>query len=424
MNHSALEGTDFFAKYLAYTGGTEVPTFFNRWACIVGLGAWAMQDVWFKFGSGNIHPNIYAMLVGEPGTRKSTAIKGMKKLLQRVGYEHFAGEKTSKEAYLTDLAATNHSGSGIGNLDARVDDILFGSIGSGEGPTTPSFIAADEFGDFFGNNVLEFISMLGVLWDFTGVYKSRVKTGNSVEIHNPNISIIGGNTTETLCKTFPPEALGQGFFSRLLFVYGEPNGRRIAFPRVKPEADTELMVGELLKVRESMKGEMVASTEARNAMEKIYEGYKGINDTRFASYGNRRFVHLIKLIMVHALADYSSTIELRHVVRANTVLSHTEQFMPKALGEFGRSRNSAVVHRIMQVLEASWKPLTMSEVWSHVHGDIDKIGELADAINGLIMSNKVMAVDGGFLPNRLVLTEATGPLYDWGYMTDEERKLE
>lgn len=424
MNTSDLEGKDFIAKYLEYTSGTEVPTFFNRWSCIVGLGAWAMQDIWVPFNSGCIYPNIYAMLVGEPSSRKSTAIKSMSKLLKEAGYSYFAGEKTSKEAFLEDLSHISND-AGIGNLDGsgKLDAVLFGTVGQQTSVATPTLIAADEFSDFFGNNVMEFISMLGVFWDFSGVYRSRVKNGVKIEIPNPNISIMGGNTVETLCRTFPPEALGQGFFSRLLFIYGEPNGRKIAFPREKAKSDTAYMRDELLKMREFMRGEMVISPAANEALKKIYASFGGVADSRFAYYSGRRFIHLLKLVMIHAIADYSSTIELVHVIRANTVLTHTEHYMPRALGEFGRARNSPIVHRILQVLERSHKAMDMGEIWQEVQGDMDKIGELGEALRGLMLSNKIQTVDGGFLPLKQVYKEVDSKLYDWTYLTNEERKI-
>lgn len=417
MNHSELEGQDFFAKYLNYTGGTEVPTFFNRWACIGGLGAWAMQDIWFPFGAGKIYPNIYAMLVGDPGSRKSTAIKSMKSLLKEAGYSYFAGEKTSKEKFLEDLASNNSGGAG--DDLSRVDAVLFGDYDS---EATPCMIAADEFADFFGNNTMEFVSLLGVLWDFSGVYNNKTKSGQT-SINNPNISILGGNTVDTLCRTFPPEVMGQGFFSRILFIHGEANGRKIAFPRIIPDEDTIYMRNELLRVRESFAGQMVASPEAYKAMETIYTKFKGLSDIRFASYSTRRFTHFIKLVMIHAAADYSRTIELPHVIRANTILTHAEHHMPRALGEFGRSRNSAVVHKIMQVVERTTRPLDMSEIWKEVQGDMDRINELGEAIKGLLMSGKIQSVDGGFLPIKAVQIEYDSPLYDWDYLTDEERNI-
>lgn len=420
MNFSELEGQDFFAKYLAYTSGTEVPTFFNRWACIVGIGAWCKQDVWIPFGNGRMFPNLYALLIGDPGTRKSTAIKAMRNLLRDAGYNYFASEKTSKEMFLETLA---EAGLEAQQPSEQVDKFLWGTLGDVDRPVSPMMIAADEFNDFFGNNILEFVSMLGVLWDHVGEYKSKVKHGKSPIIHNPNVSILGGNTIESLCKAFPPEVLGQGFFSRVLFVYGEPNGRKIAFPKIAPQEETNYIIEELKRMRDIMLGEMKMSEEAKALLTKIYNKFKGLEDPRFAYYTGRRFNHLLKLVMIHTAADYSETIQPIHVARANTVLTHTEHYMPKALGEFGRAKNSALVHKVMQVIEAAYMPLTFADLWAKVQGDAENVKDLTSIIVSLQTAGKIQILDGGFLPVKAVKEEPDSDEFDWTYITDEERMM-
>src|SRR6476469_4766102 len=95
---------DFFKEYLEYSSENEVPTFFHRWVAVVSLGALLGRQFSFSLGHFNIMPNMYAMLIGNPGTRKSTAIKIMRQLLIKSGYSHIAADKTTKEKFLMDLA--------------------------------------------------------------------------------------------------------------------------------------------------------------------------------------------------------------------------------------------------------------------------------------------------------------------------------
>ena len=90
---------DFFSAYLSYSSDTEVPINFHRWAIISALGAFLGRQYYFQHGAFSIHPNMYTMLIGSPGTRKSTAIKLVKKLLNDAGYETIAADKTSKEKF-------------------------------------------------------------------------------------------------------------------------------------------------------------------------------------------------------------------------------------------------------------------------------------------------------------------------------------
>lgn len=419
---SELENEDLITKYLAYTSGGEVPTFFNRWACIVGLGAWLEQDVWFPFGHGKIYPNVFAMLLGAAGTRKSTAIKQMKELVKQAGYTSFAPKRVSKEKFLEDLAEHGARVSNGGqSTSALVDAVLWSTMNSDIG-TTPQWIAADEFNEFFSNNILDFVSMLGDMWDFEGMYEVRTKSSGILNIPNPNVSILGGNTTERFCGTFPPDIIGQGFFSRLIFVYGEPNGVKIAFPEEKNPVDQDFMVGELQKIKSLAQGEIAIRPDAREMLEKIYASGSRVDDSRFESYANRKFTHLLKLVIIHTLADYKNEIEVKHVVRANTVLTHTEHFMPRALGEFGAARNSAVAHKVLKVLESSHEAMDLPEIWKHIPGQLDKIGDLAEIIKNLSMADKIQMTNHGFLAKRKVLREQNRDFFDWDYLTDEERR--
>ena len=44
--------------------------------------------------------------------------------------------------------------------------------------------------------------------------------------------------------------------------------------------------------------------------------------------------------------------------------------MPKALGEFGRSKNSALVHRVLQVIDNTSVPLSAQTILAKVSNDV------------------------------------------------------
>lgn len=409
---------DFVTEYLEYTAGSEVPAIFNRWACLTGLGAWLQQDAYIPFVNGRIFANMYVMLIGSAGARKSTAIKGFKRILERAGYSYFAGEKTTKEQFLVDISKSDASSI----LGGSTEDILFSNIGKIDTElTTPCLIAADEFNDFFGNNMLEFLSMLGSLWDKEGVYSSRAKSGN-IEIPNPNISILSGNTVDTLNNTFPVEALGQGFFSRVIYVYGKPNGTKIAFPTVGKEEDLEYFAKKLIKIKDCMRGEMQIEDEAKGAMEFIYKSFKGIDDERFDSYSSRRFTHFLKLCIIHAAANYSGVIKLQHVIDAHTVLVYTEHFMPSALGEYGRSKSSGAAQKVMKFMEERYEVATFNQLWDVVRTDVEKLQDFGNLVEGLIQADKLIRVPEGFLTKRTPLDKPKSKLFNWDYLTDEENE--
>ncbi len=426
--------SDFFSSYLHYTRNNEVPTFFHRWSAIAGLGAMLGRNYSLRFGHQTLQPNIYCMLLGSPGTRKSTAIKIMKNLLVQSGYEHLAADKSTKEKFLLDLSGAQYDEKGKLIRDVLADNLFGDAEDETNAPPREMFIAADEFNDFFGNGNIEFISLLGTLWDYEGVYKNRIKNGISVSIPHPTVSILGGNTPTGFALAFPSEILGQGFFSRILLIYGESSGKKIAFP-VPPTIDeTNEILMQLANIRMNAIGLCSLSAGAEKLLTKIYNSWKGIDDVRFESYSNRRFTHLLKLCIIHSASrqiqipegsnasNGKNQITEADVVYANTVLVHTERFMPRALGEFGKSKHSDVSHKIMQVVEKAEKPLSFQEIYKHIDRDVT-IVEVQTIIKNLQVAQKLQSVSGGYLGVKQVAMEFASDEVDFSLLTEEERKL-
>lgn len=414
-----MDQEDFFSAYLAYTDGGEVPTFFHRWSALAGLGAYLGRGVHFRHGHFSIYPNMYCMLIGNPGTRKSTAIKVMKKLLVGAGYTTIAANKTSKEKWMIDLSE------GIGTSPADMDSMMEQNLW-GAPSSTPSecFIMADEFNNFLGTGNLDFISLLTELWDYEGTFENKIKTGKSVIIPDPTISILGGNTPTGFSSAFPTEILGQGFFSRLLLVYGEPNGRRITFPKAPCAAQTAELIALLHQIRTSCMGTATLTHGAELLIDKIYRLNSQLDDIRFESYYSRRLQHLLKLCLIICAARCSTKITERDVVYANTILTHTEHLMPKALGEFGKARHSDVSHKIMALMDSATSVISFKEIWTHVHNDLERMSDLGELLNNLIAADKLQTVAaGGFLPNKKVLEEVNTDILDYNYLTQEERDI-
>lgn len=408
--------SSFFNDYLSYTADGEVPTSFHRWSAIAGIGAILERNLFIPHGHSQIFPNQYCMLIGSAGTRKSTAIKLMKSMLVKAGYTTISAERTSKEKFLLDLAGHSDEPS---DPDTILNANLFGDIDS-ESEVRPMFIAADEANDFFGVGNLEFLSILGSLWDWNGSpYANRIKTGKSVSINNPNVNILSGNTPTGFALAFPPEILGQGFFSRLLLIYGEPNGKKIPFPSIPDPHETTHIVTYLQKIKSYHMGALDYTDTARALLSMIYTSPKLVDDLRFDSYHNRRFTHLLKLCIIVAASKLEKEIGEETVIEANTYLSYIESLMPKALGEFGKSKNSDITHKILTFIEAH-DGVRLKDLMKLVSADLEKPSDIGDILKKLSMSDKIQSINGIFLPMRKKGIQDTTGMIDLRYLTTEE----
>lgn len=383
---------NLFDLYLDFVQDTESPIIYHRWSLLTCLSAMLARQCWIPFGSARIFPNQYVMLIGEPGARKSSAIKLARKLFSAAGYKNFAATKTTKEKFLIDLEGIEEqSDEKVSNT--AVMQNLFGEKCNDEPHET--FIVADEFNDFMRCCDLEFHSMLGALWDWDDesvCYEQRLKNSRSISIFQPTVTLLGGNTHTGFAEMFPPQAIGQGFLSRLLLVFSEPTNRKIAWPATPSPEDHLRLVSEIQEIRTVMQGALKFSDKAKNMLTVLYNSYEGFADVRFTSYFTRRHTHLLKMCILCAAINKTLTVGAVEVLLANTILHFTEHFMPKALGEFGKAKHSDVANKILQLLSKTYKPLDLPELWKQVNSDLDRQEDLAKLLEGLRTAGKIQWV--------------------------------
>jgi len=428
---------NFFKRYFSYVGyphNTEASLTVHRWCAISVLGALLGRQFLFPFGDGELLPNSFIQIIGVPATRKSTAIKQAKKLLKRYGYQNFAPEKISLEKFLMELHELTwgtDTGEDLENPEQSFTNSIFGSDNPKEAAElleiAEMYIASDEFVDFIGRNNIDFISLLGTLWDYSGVYDRKLKHSKAVYINNPTINIIAGNTHEGFNQAFPPEIQGQGFFSRLILIHAEPTGRKITIPKAPSQEAIEEIIKYMQAIKTTCIGHARYTDEAEQLMEALYNSWKDIEDTRFEHYSGRRSTHLLKLSLVCAAARLSREIHSCDIIMANTLLTYAEYQMPKAMGHFGKGKHSAVIHKILAHINAADSPVTVIEIMKLVHTDVDKLPVVNDLISELVATNKIQAVktanSNGFLPVRSARAMADTNLIKPSWLWPEEKKI-
>ena len=392
-----------------YVAESESPKRYHQWCMVSAVATLLGRNYMLPFGFGNIYPNQFCMLIGSPGARKSTAIKAVVQLLKQSGYTKIAANKTTKEKLLLDLhgheddTGTAHTQEAIlaSNAGAkRTFQNLFGddAITEGSDEAQEILVAADEFTNFTGAGNYEFISLLGELWDCPDEYVNRVKNSKSFTVTEPCVNIISGNTPTGFAAAFPPEVIGQGFISRLILVYGERTDIRITLPKPPSELLKLELVNELLQIREAARGYAGMEQEAMDAVDWLYKNWDDLDDMRFQNYSSRRLTHLLKLCMIFSAMHKRTTITIEDVIMANTLLTVTEEEMPKALGEFGKSKHSDVANKIVDVIEKHGLPMPAGKIWPYVQPDLEKMQQMVEILQSLCMAGKLQGTQQGYLP--------------------------
>lgn len=403
-----LSSNNFIENYLEYYKNTEPPTIYHRWGALTGIAALLGRQAWISHFDTKIFPNLYVMLVGESGTRKGTVVKNIKKFLSQVEYKKFSSNKTTKEKFLLDLEGREEDDEDS-DLDVKKNAKnptmreLFGKELSLE--PAEMFIVVDEFNVFLGQGNMDFINILTELWNNDDSFDDRIKNGKSVHIAFPTVNILGGNTDIGISMAFPIEVIGQGFFSRLIMVHSEPTGRKITWPPPPNPEDTAALIKQLWMIRHSFKGEIHVQPAADQAIDDIYQAWTELEDFRFKSYSTRRLNHLLKLCLICAAAQNQNYIDTSTVTYANSILHYTESFMPKALGEFGKARNSDVSAKILDIIDKAERPLDITkDIYVKVRRDLDNPKQLSEILRNLASAGKIQSVTGGILPRKIPTT--------------------
>lgn len=419
---------NFIDAYIRYREETEPQYIYHRWCAISVIAALLGRNFYLQHGNFRVFPNLYCMLLGESGTRKSTAIKLSKKLLSGIGYDKFSADKTSKEKFLLDLEGLpdeqDIKEGKVSSYDAITEANLWGS-GETNGIAREVFIVSDEFNEFIGAGNLDFCSTLGNLWDWDDEkipFKQRLKNSRSVSIWQPTVNILGGNTPENYARAFPPEIMGQGFLRRLLHIHGERSGRQYTFPPEPSQVQTAELLQQLQSIQLKVTGKATIESSALEILDAIYKSWNEIPDIRFKSYSNSRFTQLLKLCLIIAAADTNTSISRAAVIHANTTLAAAEQLMPKALGEFGKSKNSDVANKLISVIENAKGAVTAKTLWKAVQKDLEKPTDLSSIMQSLQAADRVQWVkDHGWLLKKEVKKEPE--FVEWSLLTTEEQEM-
>jgi len=367
---------ELLRAYKNYVGASEAPTVFNRWSFIACLSANLSRNVQANLGHIKIMPNLYVMLMGEPATRKSTAINISRKLLELSGFNRFAPSQATKSEFQKDLEAS-------GEID--LDSI------------SQLFICADEFNNFIGERNGQLISVIMELYDAKDSFDARNKNGKSSVIPLPSVQLLGGNTHANFGIAFPPTIIHNGFLSRMLLIHGERTGKKLPWGSV-PDSRLETDLREhLASIRENIRGAISYTPDAIRGLEKIYENWEPLDDQRFAHYAQRRHTQLIKLCLVLVCSSGAMVLREDDVVLANTILAAAEDDFSKALGQFGKSRYAEEASTIMDFLHHAQEPILSEVLFNLVQQNLDKFATFQELMGNLMASRKIRMEGNGYV---------------------------
>ena len=226
---------------------TESPRIFHIWSAIFAVSAALGRRCYLPFGTGEIFPNHYVLLIGTPGTRKTTAANIGKRILAKSTGVRFAPDDTGGQQQGLLLALRGPEDQPkeyVGNSELGAKEGTIASLTQLEEVTNDPLepildfvdtadkhhlaIVASEFSRIIGQNNMSMMDFLGERYDGES-YQYQIKQG-IVKLPHTLINMIACTTPVSIANALPPQAGGQGFLSRIIFVYGAKKYKQVPRP--------------------------------------------------------------------------------------------------------------------------------------------------------------------------------------------------
>lgn len=391
---------DIVDTFIDLTKSSEVPYIFRKWIAIGMVTSCLGRKVWTTttYPDMPFHPNLYILLVGEPGVGKTLPLGKARDIMERVPGVNLGPDQITPESLAEEMAELN------GNPERDDWD---------EAPDLePAELALflNEFGNFVkadSKNFIDHITFLAGMYDCPGRFDKKTKTAGDDFIYKPCLNIVAGTQPAWFASAFTQMALGQGFPARLMLIYSSDKRKRRPFQGF-PNAEelTDSLVNRLEKVTH-LAGEYGWSDEAKQRYGDLYmDDVPPIpTEPLLRHYNERRGFYLGKLCMIAAAADDAChQIEERHVDTALGWMLEAEEDMHRALISAGGNKDRGIEAQFLDELISRGK-MRKSEA-RRVLDKLTDLWRINSILEGLKEQDKIKEDGVFYLPGPGVRDDA------------------
>lgn len=212
---------DDFVEYASFG---ETPPRIMRWVGISTIASVLRRKVFIDQEIFQWSPNFYVLLVAPPGeVMKSTSMQIGLDLLKFIVDENgdkaidFGAQMSTWQQLIQHMEEAK-----------RTYILPDGEVFEASCTT----VALSEMGLLFDPDDAQMITALTDMWDGRiGEIIKETKTSGTNIVVNPWINLFGCTTPEWVAKNFSTGLIGEGFGSRLIYLYAEQGDKFIAYPK-------------------------------------------------------------------------------------------------------------------------------------------------------------------------------------------------
>jgi len=367
---------NFFKLYQDYTKTKEPPPNFHAWSAIAAISALLGRKCVIPQGHFSVFPNLYIVLVGEPATRKSTAMNVAKGLVRQIATIPTASESGSREGLIDTMAG--------GKVLATTNgaDISYWQ--------SSAFVT--EMSEFLGGKHINgsMVSFLTAIWD-EPIFRETTRKGGIITIHNPYFTMLGCCTPNWMSTKLKQDVISEGFSRRTIFAMEEDLNLLNPWPESTLE-EVQILAELSLEVKRIhlVSGNFTLSKEARVIYDTAYLGNRaaaaGFSD-KVKSYFSSKHVLVLKISMcISAGIDSDRKITGPIVTAALAFLTQYERCLDIVFSGIGRNELKGLADQALTRLrKAGENGMTKAQFATACYEDmkmaeIDEVwGELAGA---------------------------------------------
>lgn len=334
----------WIAGFMRYAEVTVSPTLFAKWGAIAAIAGVAERKVWVHTRGNPLYPNLYIILVANPGIGKTEVTRLIWKLWHGVP-NHYTGTNSVNFATVIDELR-----------DASRNIVIPGS-------PVLSFnslkICANELGVLIPAYDSAFLNKLTDIYDGLP-YGERRRGGagqNTFQLANPQINMLAATTPGYMTSVLPEGAWNQGFTSRCVLIFSGEKKRVSLFADSKPNRELLDDLQHDLNLIANQVGKITFTEEAAIAIDTFDEsgGPPAPTHPKLTHYNSRRTATMLKLMQIACLDRGEDLIITKHDFDlAYDWLIEAEFSMPDIFKAMTSGGDSNIIDDAWHSLWTSW----------------------------------------------------------------------
>lgn len=328
---------DWLDTLTRYVEDTEAPRHFWLWSGIFTIACALQRRVWLPYGIQTIYPNLYVLVIAPPGGRKGGPVGFSRDILQELG--HFVSADSLSKRRLTGI---------LHEVSAKA---FFDYKGKPKAQA-PLALISKEMSSLLALDPKVMIEVLTDLFDSHDKWDYETSGAGMDNIRGVCISCMAASTPTWISNNLPTEAIGGGFTSRCVLVYGDTIYKEVPIPDELDPAIYNVLCKDLNAIS-TLRGEFTWDEGTRATFTRWYgtirEKTSKINDVRIHPFMSR--IHVVVLKVAMALhCSYANNLVLTgdDINRAIAIVEDTVGGASEALGGMGRSTSSQDVENILR----------------------------------------------------------------------------